>query len=695
MSFPDLTRLVTPRSVAIIGASGREGSQGKRLYDNVVLHSNFSGSVYPVNPAYKNIGNLTCWPSIEALPAGNIDLALVIVNAPAVLETLRQCAARSIPFAVVMTSGFAEVGGEGSELEAQIAALCRATGLRVYGPNCPGFVNVRDRLGFTFSPAYKDDLNAGSIGLATQGGGLGRNVLQALGQGEGVGLWFSGGNEVDLGLPDFIAHMAMDPAIRVIAVLMEGIKDGRRLIDAFKLAREAVKPVVILKVGRSDYGVKAAQSHTASVAGSAQVNSAVFAQYGVIEVDDLHELASVSRLAAAGQRKAAGGLCIFTFSGGTAALAADIVGASGLALVELRPESTAALKAMLPAFANVSNPVDTTADILRDEKLTAECLRIICADQGVGVVLFPIPMDYGPITKTMAQAIDEVGRGTGVVIVPVWMSRRLGEGFQVLDAAGRMPFFSLTDAVGALKKVLPQRSESPAEPLGHAVPASTSRASALTEIEAKTRLAQAGINVPAGRLARSEDEACAHALLLGYPVVLKVVSGQIMHKTEAGGVKLDIRTDGQLREAFCAIYSNAAAHCPDAVVDGILVEKMFPAGGREVLVGVHRDRAFGLILTFGLGGIFVEVLKDVTHRALPITPDDARAMVREIRAYPLLAGVRGQAPADLEALEALLLKVSDFACAAGDSFQELDLNPVWVGNIGQGVFALDALLVTD
>ncbi|MGR4871437.1 acetate--CoA ligase family protein [Variovorax sp. LARHSF232] len=694
MTFPDLTRLVAPRSIAIIGASGREGSQGKRLYDNVVLHSQFGGAVFPVNPAYKDIAGAPCWPSVEAIPAGNVDLALVIVNASAVLETLRQCAARGIPFAVVMTSGFAEVGGEGSELEAQIATLCRSTGLHVYGPNCPGFVNIRDRLGCTFSPAFKDDLNAGSIGLATQGGGLGRNVLQALTHGEGVGLWFSGGNEVDLGLPDFIAHMAKDSAIRVIAVLMEGVKNGRRLIEAFKLAQQAGKPVVVLKVGRSDYGVKAAQSHTASIAGSAKVNSAVFKQYGVIEVDDLHELAAVSRLAAAGRRDASSGLCIFTFSGGTAALAADIVGTAGLELVELRPESVAALKALLPAFANVSNPVDTTADILRDEKLTGECLRIVCADKGVSVVLFPIPMDYGPITKTMAQAIDEVARNTDTVIVPVWMSRRLGEGFLTLDMAGRMPFFSLTDAVGALKKILPQRGQVSSAPQVHAAQASTAQASALSEIDAKARLEQAGITVPGGRLARSEDEACAHASLLSYPVVLKVVSSQITHKTEAGGVKLGIATDEQLRDAYRAIHRNVASHRPDAVVEGLLVEKMFPAGGREVLVGVHRDPAFGLILTFGLGGIFVEVLKDVTHRALPITREDARAMVREIRAYPLLAGVRGQAPADLEALEALLLKVSDFACAAGDSLQELDLNPVWVGNAGQGAFPLDALLVT-
>jgi acyl-CoA synthetase (NDP forming) len=331
--------------------------------------------------------------------------------------------------------------------------------------------------------------------------------------------------------------------------------------------------------------------------------------------------------------------------------------------------------------------VDTTADILRDENLVGECLRIVCQDNGVGTVLFPIPMDYGPITGVMARAIQRAAETSDAVIVPVWMSRRLGEGFLVLDEAGLMPFFSLSDAIGALRKILPQRERAAASPHcdGQPAPACTTH----SEIEGKARLAAAGIQVPSGQLARSIDEACAMAAAIGYPVVLKVVSAQIAHKTEVGGVKVGIAQEAELRQAHAAILASVAAHRPDAVVDGILVEKMF-AGGHEVLIGVHRDAAFGPVLTFGLGGVFVEVLKGV----LPITPADAHAMVREIRAFPLLAGVRGQPPADLAALEALLLQVSDFVGASLEPVLELDLNPVWVGRQGQGAFALDALLVT-
>lgn len=694
--FPDLSRLVSPRNIALVGASQRDGSQGRRLVDNLFLHSDFKGGIYPVNPTSTEILERTCWPSVAALPVADIDVALIIVNASLVVSVLRQCAEKGIPFAIVMTSGFAEIGGDGKLLEAQIKELCSVGGLRVYGPNCPGFVNVRERIGMTFSPAFKDDLNSGPIGLATQGGGLGRNILQALSHGAGVGLWFSAGNEADLGLPDFIAHMAIDPQVKVISVLMEGIKDGTRLIQALARARDHGKPVVILKIGRSEYGVRAAESHTASIAGSAQVNSAVFRQYGAIEVNDLDELAAVSRMMVAGVPKPGKGICIYTFSGGAAALTADLVGAAGLPLAELQPYTVSSLRELLPAFANVSNPVDTTVDILRNTEVANQCLRIVCQDENVGTVLFPIPMDYGSITEGMAKTIQEVADASHKMVVPVWMSRRMGTGFQLMENGGLLPFLSVTDAVAALQKIYPigskERSQAPTSNSAKRV---SGPSCLISEIKAKALLREAGISVPSGQLACTADEAIQIACELGFPVVMKVVSGQIAHKTEAGGVRLDIRSQSEVREAYAAILDSVSTKIPSATVDGILVEKMFPTGGREVLIGVHRDSAFGPVLTFGLGGIFVEILRDVSHRAIPITREDARRMVREIRSFSVLEGVRGQGPADLQALEELLMLVSEFVQRQGPRLRELDLNPVWVGREGQGAIALDALLVID
>ncbi|WP_454693827.1 acetate--CoA ligase family protein [Achromobacter aegrifaciens] len=691
--FADLTRFTNPRNIAVVGASARESSQGRRLYDNLVQHSSVPGEVYAVNPAYQEIGGRPCWPSISALPESEIDVALIMINASLVLDSLRQCAARGIPFAVVMTSGFSEAGEEGQRLEREIAQLCEATGLHVYGPNCPGFVNVRDRLGMTFSPAFKDDLNSGSIGLATQGGGLGRNLLQGLSFGQGVGLWFSAGNEVDLEIPDFIAHMANDPQTSVIALLMEGVKHGRRLTAALELARARNKPVVVLKVGRSEAGVRAAQSHTASVAGTAAVNSAVFRQFGAIEVDDLDQLLAVSRLLTRITPKSGNGLCIYTFSGGTAALAADIAGAAGLPMAVFTPETKAALRELLPDFASMDNPVDTTADILRNPEASAACLRAICADPAVGTVLFPIPMDYGSITDGMAQAIATVAAETDTLIVPVWMSRRLGGGFQLLEAAGLLPFLSLSDAIAALSKAIPwQRPEGGTAAASRHADDAVLPARMLSEAAAKSLLREAGLPIPEGLVVASAEQAAREGERLGFPVVMKVVSAQIAHKTEAGGVKLGIASAAAAREAYAAIHESVARHHPGAIIDGILVERMLPPGGREVLVGVHSDAAFGLVLTFGLGGIFVETIRDVAHRMLPLSRDDARALLREIRYAEVLDGVRGQAPADLAALEDLILRVSDFAWNHRDALQEMELNPVWVGAEGQGAMPLDALI---
>jgi len=691
--FADLARFINPRNVAVVGASARESSQGRRLYDNLVLHSAVPGEVYAVNPAYREIGGRPCWPSIGALPEADIDVALIMINSALVLDALRQCVARGIPFAVVMTSGFSEAGEEGRRLEREIAELCHDTGLHVYGPNCPGFVNVRDRLGMTFSPAFKDDLNPGAIGLATQGGGLGRNLLQGLSHGQGVGLWFSAGNEVDLEIPDFIAHMANDPQIGVIGLLMEGVKNGRRLTAALELARARNKPVVVLKIGHSEAGVRAAQSHTASVAGTAAVNSAVFRQFGAIEVDDLDQLLATARLLTRITPKSGNGLCIYTFSGGTAALAADIAGAAGLPLAALSPATKAALRKRLPDFASIDNPVDTTADILRNQEASVECLRILCADPGVGTVLFPIPMDYGAITDGMAQAIATVAAETDTLIVPVWMSRRLGGGFQLLETSGLLPFLALSDAIAVLAKAVPWKIPQPqrTSPSAHAAQ-EAGAGRMLSEAAAKSLLREAGLPIPQGAVAASAEEAAEQAARLGFPVVMKVVSAQIAHKTEAGGVRLNVASADAAQKAYGAILDSVAQRCPGASVDGILVERMLPPGGREVLIGVHRDAAFGLVLTFGLGGIFVETIRDVAHRMIPLSKDDARALVREIRYVEILEGVRGQAPADFAALEDLIVRISDFAWQHRDTLHEMELNPVWVGAAGQGAMPLDALI---
>ena len=720
-NFAHLERFVQPESVAVVGASPNPSSQGGRLYANVRTHSRVSGQVYAVNPNYQQIGADPCWPSIADLPDGvQIDVALLMVNQTLVLPTLRECARRQIPFAIVMSSGFSEAGPQGARLEQEIKSLCRETGLRVYGPNCPGFVNIRARLGLTFSPAFKDDLVAGPIGLATQGGGLGRNIIQGLSQCAGVGMWFSPGNEVDLDLPDFIAHMANDPDIKVIGLLIEGIRDGQRLIRSLELAQRTGTSVVALKIGHSEQGVKAAQSHTAAIAGSARINSAVLAQYGVIEVNDLDDLIAVAQLLCRARPTAGTGLCIFTFSGGTAALAADIAGTQDLPLAQFSESTLAALKSKLPGFAAISNPVDTTADILRDPAAAMACLRMVCEDEHTGAVLYPIPMDYGQVTDDIADAIIEVSSRCPTPVIPVWMSRRLGGGFHKLEDNGLQPFLSISSAVRALKAIWPVSQDDPMPARQRAAGAgdtahtesaedfekgqlavASNATQQLGEFESKSILAAAGIRFPVSELAQDATQAIEIHQRIGGPVAMKISSPDIAHKTEAGGVILNLDSGRDVQAAFHTICDNVRKHSPQARIDGVLVQSLLPANGLEVLLGYHQDPTFGPMLTFGLGGIFVELLDDVTHLALPtsstllsgsaLRPSIIR-MIHQIHYSEVLYGVRGKPPFDIDGLIDLITRFALFAIEHRESCPEIELNPVWVGPTGQGAIALDALI---
>ncbi|AZW29672.1 ATP-grasp domain protein [Bordetella bronchiseptica GA96-01] len=696
--FPDLSRLVRPRNVAVVLGSQRPNSEGARLLENLSAHSRMDGELFVVNPPMRGDGPFRCWPSIADLPEAEIDVALIILRAAYVMDALRDCAARGIPFAIVMSSGFGEAGPEGRALEQQVAALCAATGLRAYGPNCPGLSNFRDRMGMTISPAFKTDRNVGSIGIVTQGGGAGRNIVQGLSHGPGPAMWLSAGNEVDLGAPDFIAHLANDPEIGVIAVLLEGIKDGQRLIAALDLARARGKPVVMLKIGRSEYGVRAAQSHTGSIAGTAAINSAMFAQFGVIEAHDMDELVALARLAAQGRLPASDELAVVTFSGGAAAMAADQIGLQGLRLARFSPATTEHLRASLPGYAAIANPVDVTAEALNSIDGLASCLRTVAQDPGVGAVIVPIPADYADLTDGIAQAVIDAAAGSSRPIVAVWMSRRLGSGFRRLEEHGLAPFLSLTSALAAVRKLTPRHllraSAAPREPEAGVAPAGPDTPGACTEAAAKAMLRVAGIPVPQGSLCRTPEETAAAAQSLGFPVALKIASAQILHKTEVGGVRLDVRTAGQAAEVHARMVEQVRAQRPDACIDGVLVEKMLHDGGREMLVAVRADPMYGRVLTIGLGGIFVELLKDVAHRILPVRPDDIHDMLADLRHRAYLGQFRNLAPMDCDAFVRLAAQLAEFVARRPD-IVEAEFNPVWVGPAGAGAWVLDALLLTS
>lgn len=697
----DLSRLIRPRSIALVGASDRPQSIGGRTLANLIDHSAPVGELYLVNPTKTELRGRRCWPSIASLPE-TPDVAVIAVPAANVLGVVQECAARRVPFAIILTSGFGEAGEEGERAQEQLKDIAAAAGMRIYGPNCPGLTNVNQGLGMTFSPSFPHDLVKGPIGLATQGGGLGRNVMQAMERGIGIGLWASTGNEVDLQVADFIQYMATAPDIKVIVTLLEGIKDGPRFLAALRCAADNGKPVIALKVGKSEYGRKAAQSHTASLTGSAEVNSAVFKQYGVIEVDDIDELVDTAWLFARGLPGAQEGIGIYCSSGGTAALTADAVGTAGLTLAEFAPETTRVLLERLPDYAAIGNPVDTTAAILSDAELIEQTLGTVAADPHLGCVIAPIALDYGETTIRMAQTIIAAQQRCPTPIVPIWMSDRLGEGYRLLVAGGFAPPRSVGKAVTAIRRWVEwgrwQRSAAAVALRNLPAPAvapvlAPGPVESLPEFEAKRRLQQAGIRLLPAAVAGSRKEARQFADAMGYPVVAKIASADIVHKSDIGGVCVGLEDGAGVEEAWDRIIASVALHKPDAAIDGLLIEKMAPGGGIELIAGVTRDPVFGHVMTFGLGGIYVEILRDVTRRLLPLTPDDAASMVREMRCFPLLAGARGRPPADIAALRQLLLAVSDFVMAHADRLEEMDLNPIWVGPQGQGAFPLDAVIL--
>ena len=693
----DLARLVDPRSIAIIGASDRPGSLGSRTVANLLEHSDFGGRTYLINPSREQIAGLRCYPGVNALPEAP-DVALLVVPAQAILPVLRDCAAKGVRFAVVFSSGFGELGGAGREAEQEMARIARASGMRIYGPNSPGLCNLNKRLGMMFSPAYQVDQKPGAIGLATQGGGIGRCFVQALERGVGVGLWASTGNEVDLSVADFIRYMAEADDITTIATAMEGIKDGKAFIEAALLAAERGKPVIALKVGRSDYGARAVQSHTGSISGTTAVNSAALRQAGVVEVDDIDELIDTAALFARRRPRGSEKVAVYGFSGGACAIAADAVGESGLTMATFAPATLETLRLALPDYAAIDNPVDATSDIITNPQIGYASLKAVADDPDVGVVLYPFPCDYAELTERIAATAVQVQNETETPIVAVWTSDRLGAGWETLIAGGLVPT-RCTKKTGTLLRRWIDRGrwgeQHPPDwhPTDYPAPA---QGATLThdEVAAKTRLSRAGIVTPRGRVAHSAEEAAAIAKEIGFPVVAKVVSIDLVHKSDVGGVRVGLVDEAQVRAAHDDILADVGQAAPQARVAGVLVEAMAGRDGIEVLVGVTRDPVFGPILTFGLGGIFVEVFKDVSRRMLPVTPAIARQMVSEPQCARILQGYRGKPAVDLEALERLLVTVSDFVCNSEDIVEELELNPVWVGPAGSGAVALDAVLVT-
>ncbi|MCQ4158636.1 acetate--CoA ligase family protein [Roseomonas sp. GC11] len=688
-----LQALLDPRSVAVVGASGEAARIGGRPID-YMARLGYRGRILPVNPKHRVVQGLAAYPGIADLPE-TPDAAIIAVPAAAAARAVEELGARGTKAAILFSAGFAEMGEEGAAAQAAMLASASRHGMRLLGPNCLGLFNARSGFYGTFTTSLERGAPVpGPIGIASQSGAYGMHLF-GLARDHGLGLScvVTTGNEADLNIGHMIGWMAQDPGTEVIAAYAEGIRDAASFLAALELARRNHKPVVMMKVGRSAVGSAAARSHTASIAGDDAVTEAVLAEYGVVRARTTEEMLDIARLATRRIYPAGNSLGVLTISGGAGVLISDAAEAIGLPMPEMPAAAQAELRAALP-FCAPQNPVDCTAQALNDLSLTGRFARALVEEGGYGSILAFFTHAGGaasvaPRLRAELKAVRDAHPGRlfvlSVLADPALVAQFEADGFTVFEDPSRAVV--AIHAMGRFGDAFaaPPR-ERPHAGLAVALPASTP-----SEAEAKRILAQAGIAAAPERACADAESAVAAAETLGFPVVLKILSPDILHKSEIGGVLLNVADAAAVRAGFFQLLERAARAAPAARIEGVLVAKQL-SGGVECILGVHRDPVFGPVAMFGLGGIFVEILKDVAFRRCPFGEAEAERMIRSIKGAPLLLGARGRPPADIPALARMLARLSVFASEAGPRLAGIDLNPVFAMPAGQGAFAADAVI---
>ena len=696
-----LDAVFRPESIAVIGASRTAGTIGYEILNNLVRHG-FTGAVYPVNPHARAVHSIPAHASILDI-RDPVDLAVIAVPKDMVVDAVEQCGRKGVRAVVVISAGFKEVGGAGRAREQAVVDAVRRYGMRLVGPNCLGVLNTSSDIAMnaTFAPVMPP---AGNVSFISQSGAMGVTILDyAAEYGIGINHFISVGNKADVSGNDLLEYWSDDGTTRVILMYLENFGNPRKFT---RLAREITKrmPIITVKSGRTASGARAASSHTGALAGLDSAIDALLAQCGVIRVDTVEELFDMAMAFSDLPVPAGDNVAIVTNAGGPGILIADACESAGLHVVELSEATQQRLRAGLPDEASVRNPVDMIASATAESYRDA--LTAVLADDTVHGAIAAFVPPLGVKQRDVAAAIVEARHAApGKPILAVLMGREgLPQGRAELKEAGVPAYIFPESAARALAAMARHRRwvDRPAGAVArfdidHASIRSiiAARAAAgggyLSSDEARAVLRACHIPVVESRLASTGEEAVAAAQAIGLPVVLKVVSPQVVHKTDVGGVALDLRTTDDVRIAFDRMIETVRRNAPDAVIEGVLVEQ-FMRGGRETIIGMSLDPAFGPVLMFGLGGIFVEVLRDVVFRIQPVTDIDAREMIAGIRGVKLLEGVRGEPPADRELLAEVIQRVSQLV-GEHPEITELDINPLVVFEAGGA--AVDARIRID
>ena len=696
-----LDAIFQPSSIAVVGASTRQGTVGNDIFRNL-LFNEFNGSVYPVNPKASNIVGVHCYSSLKTVP-GPVDLAVVIVPSVGILDVVAQAIEKQVKAMVVISAGFKEVGGKGVELESQLREQVQAAGIPLIGPNCLGVINTDPNV--RMNAAFGRKMPApGNLAFLSQSGALCTSVLDyAEERHMGFSKFISFGNKADVNEIDLLEYLANDPKSHVIAMYLEDISDGRRFIETVrKIFWETHKPMLCLKSGRTPEGAKAVSSHTGSLAGSDSVYDALLIQSGVQRVDTIAELFDSAALYCTQPLPRGNRVAIVTNAGGPGIMATDAAVRFGLQLAELSPVTREKLKGSLPATASLHNPIDVIGDARADRYRSA--VRTVLEDENVdmGMVILT-PQSMTDVEET-AAVVPEAVKGIDKPVVCAFMGAKdVAPGVAILRKAGIPNYAFPEDAVRSLAAAerLVALQEIPRREITVFNDLDVDRAQGLiaaaldghekrylTHAECRPLLECYRLPLLRSAIVHSADDAAKTAVSFGTPVVMKVMSADVVHKYDAGGVLLNIHGADEARAAYNKIHQNVAKAVPGAEIQGILIEEM-ARKGVEVILGASRDARFGPLMMFGLGGTLVEVLKDVSFRLAPMWQISAERMVREIRSFKVLDGFRGNPPSDINAIVDALLRLSALVCNHPE-ISELDINPLIVHAQGEGCSVADS-----
>ncbi len=690
-----LGALFRPASIAFLGASERPNAPASRGLRNCLRHG-FAGRLYPVNPKYGELFGVRCHASLAALPEVP-DLAMIGLGAEMALDAVAACRDLGVKAVIVCSAGWEEQGLEGRQRAARLRELLRGSGLRLLGPNCLGAGNPAIGLCLGYNSSFESMRHErpGRIALVTQSGAMmGGLLLNGEDAGADVGMYAHVGNAMDISMEEVVEYALDDARIDVVALMIEGLREPARFVAAARRARALGKPLVVFKAGRSEQGREAVMSHTGALAGSDEIFAAVCREQGILRVDECEDLLPLAALLTAWKNKAppgGGGLLVFTLSGGAASILADECAAAGVPVPRLSQATLARLRALLPDYVKADNPLDVGGAVFSDPELPREAMAVALADPAVDAVLWVgvgAPRDErSRLWLDQAIEVIEASDKPGALI-PV-SGHPQEAGFGRARASGIPVLRSLRAAATLIGHAREARRPGVAAVLpSGAVPALPRADGLLDEVQAKRILAELGIAVPASRVAADAQQVAECARVLGRPVVVKGLADGVTHKSELGLVALALATPQAAAQAARAMQQRA----PQLRFKGFLVEAMAPRGV-EVVLGIKRDPAFGPVLMFGLGGIAVELFRDVAFGTCPMSAEAAQALIARTRAASLLAGFRGAPAADVPALVQAITRLSQFAAQHAGRLAELDINPLTVLPAGQGVMALDAVMV--